>query len=126
MSEKTLAHKLMLKSGRLLLVNAPAGYAERLGPLPEGLTLVAASAEQVEAIQVFVANRAELEAEIPRLRPLLAPRGMLWISYHKGTSSVKTDINRDSIWAYARTVGLDAVAQVAIDEDWSAIRLKVV
>ena len=54
----------------------------------------------------------------------LAPNGMIWVAYHKGTSPVKTDINRDSIWAYARTIGMDAVAQVSINDDWSAVRLK--
>ncbi|NLG28496.1 MAG: hypothetical protein GX557_11340 [Chloroflexi bacterium] len=125
MSDRPIAAKLRLKPGRLLLVQAPAGYAERLQPLPEGLSLVTESAGPVQAIQLFVADRAALEKELPRLKPLLAPGGMLWVCYHKGTSRVATDINRDSIWAYARSIGMDAVAQVAIDDDWSAMRLKV-
>jgi hypothetical protein len=36
------------------------------------------------------------------------------------------DINRDSIAAYAATIGLQAVAMISVDEDWSALRLKVV
>jgi hypothetical protein len=44
----------------------------------------------------------------------------------RGTSSVATEINRDSIRACAGTMAMDAVAQVAHDEDWSAMRLKVV
>ena len=59
------------------------------------------STSLVDGIQVFVANRAELEAQLPRLAKLLTPKGMLWVSYHKGTSKVKTDINRDTINAYA-------------------------
>ena len=39
---------------------------------------------------------------------------------------MKTDINRDTIWAYARGVGFDAVFLISIDDDWSAMRLKVV
>ena len=70
--------------------------------------------------------RKDLEEQLPRLKPLLAPKGLLWVTYHKGTSKQKSDINRDSIAAYALTIGLQAVAMIAVDEDWSALRLKVV
>ena len=45
---------------------------------------------------------------------------------HLSQGRVKTDIDRDDIWAYGLTIGLQAVAQVAIDDDWSAMRLKAV
>jgi hypothetical protein len=126
MSQKTLAHTLMLKRGRLLLIRTPAGYAGRVGPQPEGLSVVTESASPFEAIQLIVADRAELEAEVPGPRALLAPGEHAVGQLSRGTSSVATEINRDSIRAYARTVGMDAVARVAIDDNWSAIRLKVV
>lgn len=47
-----------------------------------------------------------------------------WVAYHKSTSPVKTDINRDSIWRYVKTLQMDAVSQISIHEDWSALRLK--
>jgi hypothetical protein len=50
---------------------------------------------------------------------------MLWVTYHKGTSKVKTDIHRDMINAYAHSIGLEGVAMISIDEDWSALRLKL-
>jgi len=50
---------------------------------------------------------------------------MLWVSYYKGTSKVKTDINRDMIYAYAHTIGLDGVGLVSIDDTWSAMRFKL-
>ncbi len=49
---------------------------------------------------------------------------MLWVTYPKGTSKVKADINRDIIREYARTIGLEAVALVSVDDTWSALRLK--
>jgi ribosomal protein L25 (general stress protein Ctc) len=64
---------------------------------------------------VFAAVRAAFEKELPQPKPLLAPGGMLWVYYHKGTSGVATAINRDSFWSYVRSIGMEAVAQVAID-----------
>lgn len=49
---------------------------------------------------------------------------MIWVIYHKGTSRIKTDINRDSINAYAQSIGLQGVAMVSINDDWAALRLK--
>ncbi len=126
MSEKPIVERLFIKPGnKVLLINPPEGYQVELGALPKSAALLSSSDQPVEVIQVFVANRAELEAQLPRLKKLLAPKGMLWVTYYKGTSKVKTDINRDTINAYARSVGLTGVAMISIDEDWSALRLKV-
>ena len=78
----------------------------------------------MDIIQVFVANQAELERQVPRLKPLLKPKGIMWVTYRKGAGKVKSDIHRDTIWAYAHTVGMDGVALVAVDDQWSAMRLK--
>ena len=127
MSDKTIIQKLFIKPGfKFLLVNPPDGYIANMGELPPGTTLLSDSTCTVDAIQVFVENRVELEAQLPRLKELMAPKGMLWVTYHKGTSKVKTDIHRDSINAYAKTLGLEGVAMISIDEDWSALRLKLI
>jgi hypothetical protein len=126
MPDKTIVQKLSLKPGdKLLLVNPPEGYTGRIGELPPGAMILEQASTQVEAIQVFIANQAELEAQLARLKQLLLPKGMLWITYHKGTSRVKTDINRDTIYSYAQSIGLQGVAMISVDEDWSALRLKL-
>ena len=126
MPDKSVAQKLLIKAGRkVLLVNTPKGYKSVLGELPEGTLVLTAPTEPADIIQVFVANRAELEAQLPRLKEALKADGALWVTYHKGTSRTKTDINRDTIAAYARTLGLQGVAMISVDEDWAALRLKV-
>ena len=125
MPDKTIAQKLAIKEdSRVFIVNAPRGYKAKLGALPKNARLVAAPTKAVDVIQVFVASRRELEAHLPKLRPFLTSRGILWVTYPKGTSRSKTDINRDSIRAYARSLGLEAVAIFAVDAEWSALRLK--
>jgi hypothetical protein len=125
MPDKTIAQKLFIKPGNtILLVNPPEGYLARMGELPDGTILRNVSSEPVEVIQVFVADRAELEGHLPRLKELMKPKGMLWVTYHKGTSKVKTDIHRDTINAYAHSIGLQGVAMISIDDDWAALRLK--
>ncbi len=127
MSDKSVADKLLIKPGqKVLLVNPPKGYRALLGEIPKGVTVLKEAPEAVDLIQVFVGSREDLEEQLPRLKPLLASKGLLWVTYHKGTSKQKSDINRDSIAAYAGTIGLQAVAMISVDEDLSALRLKIV
>ena len=124
---QSLSQRLQLKPGRKVrLVNAPKGYPARLGELPEGVTLLKSAAQPADVIQVFVANRKELEAQLEKLKKALAPGGMIWVTYYKGTSKHETDINRDSVNAYAQALGLAGVALVSVDDNWSAMRFKVV
>ncbi len=126
MSEKTIPQKLYLKEDhRFLLINPPRGYLELMSTLPKGVTLLHEFLVPVDLIQVFVKNRKELEELLAKIVPLLSPKVILWITYLKGTSKIETDINRDIIAQYAATLGLQAVAIVAIDQDWAALRVKV-
>ena len=149
MSEKTVAQKLLIKEGyRVLVVNAPPGYIASLtgqptpnlpatnlptpnlpAPnLPANVVLATSldNPGPFDLIQAFVSSQGEFEAGLSGLKALLKPKGLLWITYPKGAARIKSDINRDTIWRYARTAGLEGVALVAVDETWSAMRLKVV
>jgi hypothetical protein len=97
-----------------------------LGKLPEGVTVVNELANPVDLIQVFVDNRQALEEQLPKIKPLLRPDTILWVTYHKGTSKIKTDINRDTINTYAITLGLVGIAMISVNDDWAALRLKIV
>lgn len=127
MSEKPIVQKLLIRENyKVLLINEPKGYRSILGKLPASVTVFTdLTTEPVDFIQVFVTSRKELERQLGKLRSVLSTEGLLWITYPKGTSKVKTDVNRDIIREYAQTIGLQAVAMVSIDDTWSALRLKV-
>ena len=126
MPGKTIGEKLMLKSGQtLLLLNPPAGYETSLGAMPKNVKLTTTPSGKADAIQAFVSSRKELQDSLPKLKKIINPAGMIWVTYPKGTSSIKTDINRDSIRTYAETLGLETVAIFSVNSDWSALRLKV-
>lgn len=125
-STKTLPKKLFIKEGySIVLLNAPEDYETRLAPLPRGVSVHDGLDGLHDLIHLFVANREQLEGELPPLIDHLKDDGWLWVSYPKGSSKVKTDINRDSIWEYAVGLGLKAVHQMSVDEIWSAIRFRM-
>ena len=124
---KTLAERMHLRAGeRLLLANAPDGYEATLAA-PSDVEVSTEAAGTFDVIHLFVSTRTALEADTPGLKALLNPDSKIWIAYPKGTSKrLSADINRDDIRGYALTVGLQTVGQVAVDDDWSALRCKVI
>jgi hypothetical protein len=127
MSEKSVTQKLGLKPGKTLLVqHAPAAIDKMLGVVPDGAKVVETGAGRFPLVLVFAKDRAALIKVAARCKVKLEAGGALWVAYAKGTSSKATDINRDSIHEYVATIGLDTVAQIAIDDDWSALRLKAI
>jgi hypothetical protein len=127
MPEKPILEKLLVKPGRTFrLVHAPDGYELLLGALPAGVTVVEDTSPAADVTQIFVANRKELEDQLPALKETIRPGDILWVTYLKGSSKTKTDINSDTMHAYARTIGLEGVALVSVNADWSAMRFKLI
>ena len=126
METKSNAQKLLIKEGyRVLFVHPPANQAELLGELPPNITIVEDAVSEVDFILAYIADHKELEKHLGELKKRMKPKGLLWIAYHKGTSKIKTDINRDTINGYAHTLGLEGIAMISMDEDWSALRMRV-
>ncbi len=127
-SGKPLARKLGVKPGQTLMaVDPPGHYTDLVEPLPEGVSLVLSSLEQAapgaEVVQVFVADRAALAAAVPRLMQLPAPGGMIWISWPKKTSALFRDLTENDVRALILPTGWVDVKVVAVDADWSGLKL---
>ncbi len=122
----SLAQKLGIKPAqRVLLLNAPSGYAELLDPLPDGVTLsTRADGSPYDGVQAFVSSRADVETGAPQVLAALKAGGVLWMIYPKKSSKIKTDISRDAGWDRLRAASYDAVAVVSVDETWSALRFR--
>jgi hypothetical protein len=126
MSTKPISQKMFIKEGyHVLLINEPEGYREILGDLPKDVTFSTNPEGEFEFIHVFVKSLKELTKHLKIITPLLKSKGLLWVSYPKGTSKLKVDINRDVIWEYVKTLGMSAVSMISIDKTWSAMRLKI-
>lgn len=68
--------------------------------------------DEVESVAQFFQNRSAGDATV-------------WIAYPKGSSKkYKCEFNRDTGWQAMGEAGFEPVRQVAIDEDWSALRFR--
>ncbi len=107
-------------------MKAPDGYMQTLGTLPES-TKVKTSTEGTFAfdfVQLFVYNKADIDANATTAMQAVKPGGLLWFSYPKKSSKVKTDITRDIGWEGVMSAGIRPVTQIAIDDTWSALRFR--
>jgi hypothetical protein len=124
MSEKTIAEKLLLKPGRsLLILNAPAGYLESLGPLPDFAKIVPIT-EPADVVQLFIYSFARLEIELPKTKPYVNAATIFWVCYPKQSGTIKTDINRDVLYVYAESKNWKGIGMFSVNNDWSAMRFK--
>ena len=78
-----------------------------------------------DVIVVFVSWRAELEAELGRLRDRMAPACGLWVAWPKRTSRVPTDMSDEVVREIALPTGLVDNKVCAIDATWTALRLVI-
>jgi len=120
--------KLNLKTHKVIyLLQAPAGFTAEVNRLPADVTVKTSleGASGVEFLLAFVTRQAEVNQLAGMLPSLVAADAMVWLAYPKGTSKKYTcEFNRDSGWAEMGTNGFEPVRQVAIDEDWSALRFR--
>jgi hypothetical protein len=78
-----------------------------------------------DVIVVFVSRRADLEAELGRLRDHMAPACGLWIAWPKQASKVPTGMSENVVREVALPTGLVDNKVCAIDQTWSALRLVI-
>lgn len=127
MAENPLIKKLRLQPGqRAAFLNAPAGYVASLGDLPAGVVATGETAALLDFVQLFVRDSSELAGRLPAVLVALKPDGLLWICYPKTSSGIKTDLTRDAGWEPVAKAGLRGVANIAIDDTWSALRFRAV
>jgi CheY-like chemotaxis protein len=117
----SLVKKLGLKDA-VALLNAPDGFEDVLGELPEGVALKTALTKQTKLAIWFVRSRAELEDETPFLSVRLPDGCHLWIAHPKQAGRYRADFNQNDVRNTALAAGLVDYKVCAVDADWSALK----
>lgn len=125
-----LFKKLNFKNHKsILALNAPVSFTEELKRM-QNEAIIFRTENKINAIDfalVFVTKLSEIEQSINAIYNELEGDAMLWYCYPKGSSKkYKCDFNRDNGWQALGDRNLEPVRQVAIDEDWSALRFRKV
>jgi Protein of unknown function (DUF3052) len=119
-----LPKKLGIKEGfRVQLANAPPDVCAELRESLTGCDLAEPQRRStLDFAMIFTKSRAELSKEFSRISKLLAPAGMLWISWPKKSSGVATDLDGNVVRGIGLDAGLVDVKVCAVTEVWSGLK----
>jgi len=119
--------KLNLKDqARVFVLNAPASFEPTVKAL-SGVEVrrELSSTSTVSFVLAFLTERKEIAKIAKALAKIADGDAVIWIAYPKKSSKLYTcDFSRDSGWEPLGEAGFEGVRQVAIDEDWSALRFR--
>jgi hypothetical protein len=121
-----LLKKLGIKPGhKLLLVNRPGNYFELLDA--DVSDQLCSKDEVPDLIHLFVAAKKEFESEMKKLDPVFKKNKnvAIWVSWHKKSSGITTDITEDTIRNFALKNNLVDVKVCAVSDIWSGLKLVV-
>lgn len=119
MAAKSVAAKLLVKPDTTYWTSHPE-RDKLLEPLPDGARRSRSLGTATVAV-LFVDGEADARARLARHDADLLKPDVLWIAYPKAN---RADINRDSLWPIVADYGLRPVGQVAVDDEWSALRFR--
>lgn len=125
---KPVFKKMQFKShDKILVLNAPIEFKKNLEDM-SGLTSIHDSLAVKEAydfVLIFVKSCSEIQHYAEAVKTALNEDALLWLAYPKKSSKkYQSDISRDDGWQPLGDLGFEGVRQIAIDEDWSAVRFR--
>lgn len=82
-------------------------------------------AEEIDLALIFVQKVKDLNDWIDLISPRLKGDAKLWFAYPKKSSkNYKSEITRDRGWTKIGDYEMEPVRQIALNEDWSALRFR--
>jgi hypothetical protein len=127
MAASSVFAKLNLKNEtKILVLNAPLSFETELAKLEQvSIERDVKSMAEISFALAFVTGQKEVDRISKAIAKKAKSDAIIWFAYPKGTSKNYTcEFNRDTGWAILGEQGFEPVRQVAIDEDWSALRFR--
>lgn len=112
---------------RACVIDAPASFEAVLAEVPADVQVERSLVEVTGAgfALAFATTKAQVDTYAEAVGRATVGDAVVWIAYPKSTSRRYTcEFNRDTGWDTMGAAGFEPVRQVAIDEDWSALRFR--
>lgn len=123
-----LFHKLNYKApAEIVVLRAPESFATEMDAMRAITAVWQTWPEKAHFILAFATKQEEIDILAADFLAHSEGDAVLWIAYPKSSSKRhKCTFNRDTGWTALGDAGFEPVRQVAIDEDWSALRFRKV
>jgi hypothetical protein len=119
--------KLNLKDQKeIFVLDAPASFEPEIAKLIDvTIRRKVTPSSAVGFAVAFVTTQQELDAAAKLLAPAAEGDAVIWLAYPKATSKkYRSSITRESGSESFAKAGFESVRMIAIDEDWTAKRLR--
>lgn len=125
-SETPLQQKLGLKDGSTVrFINLPEDYFNFFEDLPSDLVIVENDRDAVDFVHLFITKKYELRRWLPKLKEQIKSDGLIWVSWPKQKSGIRTDMTEQAIRDVALPLGLVDNKVAAVSEEWSGLKLVI-
>jgi hypothetical protein len=122
--ENKLLKKLQIKPGfKIAVINAPANLGEIIGDIPQEITL-SAELDSYNALLLFAINKVDMVTALTSESSKINNQTIFWIIYPKVKTNLAGDLNLMQSWDELKNYQLTPCASAAINEIWTAIRVK--
>ena len=121
-----LLKKLGIKPDmKIMLINQPKDYFKLLEA--DIRDQIITKNQTPDLVHLFVENNKSFESEMKKLQKLLPlnPTITIWVSWHKKSAGIKTDLTEDVIRNYALQHDLVDIKVIAVSELWSGLKLVI-
>ncbi|HEX6307410.1 MAG TPA: DUF3052 family protein [Longimicrobiales bacterium] len=121
-----LARKLGIRAGMTAaIIHPPENYEALLPGLASEVTLTDASTAGLDFVHIFLRDAQALAEQLLFLRSRIVSNGMIWVSWPKKASGIRTDLSEDVVRVAGLEAGLVDVKVCAVDETWSALKFVI-
>ncbi|MBM6616853.1 DUF3052 domain-containing protein [Bacillus suaedaesalsae] len=111
----------------ILILNAPKEYQVMMASFDANIHTEIKDTTY-SFVQLFGTSNEEIQELGFKATEVITEDGLLWLCYPKKSSKVYKGLNcsRDTVAPLLASQGYEPVRQVAVDEDWSALRFRLV
>ncbi|QNR86563.1 YdeI/OmpD-associated family protein [Pedobacter riviphilus] len=123
--ENLFLKKLQVKPGNVIkVVNAPEKAGAIFGDIPLDIVIKYNEEAVFNVLIAFTINKDQLDKQIKNNLKYIDAKTIIWIFYPKKTSNIKSDLDLMKSWEELDVFGLTPCASAAVNETWTALRLK--
>jgi hypothetical protein len=125
--ENLFLKKLQVKSGDVIkVIDAPEQAAAIFGNIPSDIVLKYDEEAHFNVLIAFTISKDQLDKQIQNILKHIDAKTIIWIFYPKKSSKIKSDLDLMKSWEELDTFGLTPCASAAVNETWTALRLKLI
>lgn len=121
--ENILLKKLQIKpTFKVKVLNAPENFPAIIGNIPTDIDILFKDVLAFDGLFVFAITKADLLNALKT--ETIGTKTICWIFYPKAKSKLASDLNLMQSWDDLKTFNLTPCGSAAIDETWTALRIK--